>query len=120
MLTPRPVRRQPRPSPFTAGEDEMLSVKSAGAISREVQLWREASLCSPTLAPAAESTIASLFLEFVLGGSLADEVERNGAASRSLGVLKARRDLSLGCVSWMPGDELIHYLVLVVEGDVPA
>ncbi|XP_047044094.1 mitogen-activated protein kinase kinase kinase 17-like [Lolium rigidum] len=102
-----------------AGEDEqsLLAVKSAGAASAQAQLRREggilASLCSPYVLPCLGSRAAAgggeyqLFLEFAPGGSLADEVERNGGRLEEGAVRSYAADVARG-LAYLHGESMVH------------
>ncbi|KAM0885507.1 hypothetical protein ACQ4PT_030296 [Festuca glaucescens] len=101
------------------GEDEqsLLAVKSAGAASAQAQLRREggilASLCSPYVLPCLGSRAAAgggeyqLFLEFAPGGSLADEVERNGGSLEEGAVRAYAADVARG-LAYLHGESMVH------------
>ena len=101
------------------GEDEqsLLAVKSAGAASAQAQLRREgrilASLCSPYVLPCLGSRAAAggreyqLFLEFAPGGSLADEVERNGGSLEETAVRAYAADVARG-LAYLHGESMVH------------
>uniref|UniRef100_A0ACD5U0S9 Uncharacterized protein n=1 Tax=Avena sativa TaxID=4498 RepID=A0ACD5U0S9_AVESA len=101
------------------GEDEqsLLAVKSAGAASAQAQLRREgdilASLCSPYVLPCLGSRAAAggeqyqLFLEFAPGGSLADEVERNGGSLEEGAVRAYAADIARG-LAYLHGESTVH------------
>ncbi|KAM0921600.1 hypothetical protein ACQ4PT_006780 [Festuca glaucescens] len=102
---------------FAAGDDELLAVKSAGAASAQAQLRREegilASLCSPYVLPCLGSRAAAgggeyqLFLEFAPGGSLADEVERNGGSLEEGAVRAYAADVARG-LAYLHGESMVH------------
>ncbi|KAK1699089.1 hypothetical protein QYE76_015786 [Lolium multiflorum] len=101
------------------GEDEqsLLAVKSAGAASAQALLRREegilASLCSPYVLPCLGSRAAAgggeyqLFLEFAPGGSLADEVERNGGSLEEGAVRAYAADVARG-LAYLHGESMVH------------
>uniref|UniRef100_A0ACD5ZWK7 Uncharacterized protein n=1 Tax=Avena sativa TaxID=4498 RepID=A0ACD5ZWK7_AVESA len=100
------------------GEDEqsLLAVKSAGAASAQAQLRREggilASLCSPHVLPCLGSRAAAggeyqLFLEFAPGGSLSDEVERNGGSLEEGAVRAYAADVARG-LAYLHGESMVH------------
>uniref|UniRef100_A0ACD5T7U0 Uncharacterized protein n=1 Tax=Avena sativa TaxID=4498 RepID=A0ACD5T7U0_AVESA len=102
---------------FAAGDDELLAVKSAGAASAQALLRREegilASLCSPYVLPWLGSRAAAgggeyqLFLEFAPGGSLADEVERNGGSLEEGAVRAYAADVARG-LAYLHGESMVH------------
>uniref|UniRef100_A0ACD5U062 Uncharacterized protein n=1 Tax=Avena sativa TaxID=4498 RepID=A0ACD5U062_AVESA len=102
---------------FAAGDDELLAVKSAGAASAQALLRREegilASLCSPYVLPCLGSRAAAgggeyqLFLEFAPGGSLADEVERNGGSLEESAVRAYAADVARG-LAYLHGESMVH------------
>ncbi|KAE8767665.1 serine/threonine-protein kinase 3-like [Hordeum vulgare] len=103
---------------FAAGDgDELLAVKSAAAASGgAAQLRREggilASLCSPYVLPCLGSRAAAggeyqLFLEFAPGGSLADEVERNGGCLEEGAVRAYAADVARG-LAYLHGESMVH------------
>ncbi|KAM0921598.1 hypothetical protein ACQ4PT_006779 [Festuca glaucescens] len=100
------------------GEDDqlLLAVKSARAASAQAQLRREegilASLCSPYVLPCLGSRAAAggeyqLFLEFAPGGSLADEVERNGGSLEEGAVRAYAADVARG-LAYLHGESMVH------------
>ncbi|RLN29671.1 mitogen-activated protein kinase kinase kinase NPK1-like [Panicum miliaceum] len=108
---------------FAAGEEgELLAVKSAAGAAGAAQLRREggimAALRSPHVLPclgfrAAASGEFQLLLEFAPGGSLADEVERNGGRLAEAAVRAYAADVARG-IAYLHGEES------VVHGDVKA
>jgi serine/threonine protein kinase len=98
-------------------EQSLLAVKSAGAASAQAQLRREggilASLCSPYVLPCLGSRAAAgggeyqLFLEFAPGGSLADEVERNGGSLEEGAVRAYAADVARG-LAYLHGESMVH------------
>ncbi|XP_062181148.1 mitogen-activated protein kinase kinase kinase 17-like [Phragmites australis] len=105
---------------FAAG-DELLAVKSAGGAVGGEQLRREggimASLCSPHVLPclgfrAAAGGEYQLLLEFAPGGSLADEVERNGGHLEEGAIRAYAADVAKG-IAYLHGESMVH-------GDVKA
>jgi serine/threonine protein kinase len=98
-------------------EQSLLAVKSAGAASAQAQLRREggilASLCSPYVLPCLGSRDAAgggeyqLFLEFAPGGSLADEVERNGGSLEEDAVRAYAADVARG-LAYLHGESMVH------------
>ncbi|XP_048552814.1 mitogen-activated protein kinase kinase kinase 17-like [Triticum urartu] len=104
---------------FAAGDgdgDKLLAVKSAGAADAQALLRREggilASLCSPYVLPCLGSRAAAggeyqLFLEFAPGGSLADEVERNGGCLEEGAVRAYAADVARG-LAYLHGESMVH------------
>ncbi|XBJ12120.1 hypothetical protein VPH35_016701 [Triticum aestivum] len=104
---------------FAAGDgdgDELLAVKSAGAADAQALLRREggilASLCSPYVLPCLGSRSKAggeyqLFLEFAPGGSLADEVERNGGCLEEGAVRAYAADVARG-LAYLHGESMVH------------
>jgi serine/threonine protein kinase len=109
---------------FAAGEEgELVAVKSAGGAAGEAQLRREggimASLRSPHVLPclgfrAAAGGEFQLLLEFAPGGSLADELGRNGGRLGEPAVRAYAADVARG-IAYLHGEE-----ESVVHGDVKA
>ncbi|XP_062232045.1 mitogen-activated protein kinase kinase kinase 17-like [Phragmites australis] len=100
---------------FSAGE-ELLAVKSAGGAAGAEQLRREggimASLCSPHVLRcigfrAAAGGECQLLLEFAPGGSLADEVERNGGRLEEAAVRAYAADVARG-IAYLHGESIVH------------
>ncbi|TKW26104.1 hypothetical protein SEVIR_3G164200v4 [Setaria viridis] len=108
---------------FAVGEEgELLAVKSAGGAAGAAQLLREggimASLRSPHVLPclgfrATAGGEFQLLLEFAPGGSLADEVGRNGGRLGEAAVRAYAADVARG-IAYLHGEES------VVHGDVKA
>ncbi|PUZ64952.1 hypothetical protein GQ55_3G184400 [Panicum hallii var. hallii] len=108
---------------FAAGDEgELLAVKSAAGAAGAAQLRREggimAALRSPHVLPclgfrAAAGGEFQLLLEFAPGGSLADEVERNGGRLAEAAVRAYAADVARG-IAYLHGEES------VVHGDVKA
>ncbi|KAM0921597.1 hypothetical protein ACQ4PT_006778 [Festuca glaucescens] len=98
-------------------EQSLLAVKSAGAASAQALLRREegilASLCSPYVLPCLGSRAVAgggeyqLFLEFAPGGSLADEVERNGGSLEEGAVRAYAADVARG-LAYLHGESMVH------------
>ncbi|KAK1699094.1 hypothetical protein QYE76_015791 [Lolium multiflorum] len=115
------------------GEDgqSLVAVKSASAASAQAQLRREegilASLCSPYVLPCLGSRAIAgggeyqLFLEFAPGGSLADEVERNGGSLEEGAVRAYAADVARG-LAYLQGESMVHgdvkgrNVVIVADG----
>ncbi|KQK05074.2 hypothetical protein BRADI_2g17830v3, partial [Brachypodium distachyon] len=103
-----------------AADGELLAVKSA-ATGGAAQLRREggilASLCSPYVLPCLGSRAAAggeyqLLLEFAPGGSLADEVARNGGRLEEPAVRAYAGHVARG-LAYLHGESMVH-------GDVKA
>ncbi|XP_015692681.2 mitogen-activated protein kinase kinase kinase 17-like [Oryza brachyantha] len=101
---------------FAAGEDELLAVKSVAGPAGAAQLRREggilASLCSPHVLPcfgfgAVAGGEYRLLLEFAPGGSLADEVARNGGRLEEGGVRGFAADVARG-LAYLHGVGMVH------------
>ncbi|XP_015689680.2 mitogen-activated protein kinase kinase kinase 17-like [Oryza brachyantha] len=99
---------------------ELVAVKSACA-GGAAQLRREgrvlSGLCSPHIVPCLGSRAAAggeyqLFLEFAPGGSLADEVARNGGCLEEPAIRAYAADVASG-LAYLHGISLVH-------GDVKA
>jgi serine/threonine protein kinase len=108
---------------FAAGDEgELLAVKSTAGAAGAAQLRREggimAALRSPHVLPclgfrAAAGGEFQLLLEFAPGGSLADEVGRNGGRLAEAAVRAYAADVTRG-IAYLHGEES------VVHGDVKA
>uniref|UniRef100_A0A0E0PQP8 Protein kinase domain-containing protein n=4 Tax=Oryza TaxID=4527 RepID=A0A0E0PQP8_ORYRU len=101
---------------FAAGDDELLAVKSAAGPAGAAQLRREAgilaSLCSPHVLPcfgfgAVAGGEYGLLLEFAPGGSLADEVARNGGRLEEDDVRAYAADVASG-LAYLHGVGMVH------------
>ncbi|KAL5231164.1 hypothetical protein ABZP36_029940 [Zizania latifolia] len=102
---------------FAAGDgEELLAVKSAAGPAGEAQLRREwgilASLCSPhVLRCLGFGAVAGgeyrLLLEFAPGGSLADEVERNGGRLEEDAIRAYAADVARG-LAYLHGQSMVH------------
>uniref|UniRef100_A0A0E0L597 Protein kinase domain-containing protein n=1 Tax=Oryza punctata TaxID=4537 RepID=A0A0E0L597_ORYPU len=101
---------------FKAGDDELLAVKSAAGPAGAAQLRREggilASLCSPHVLPcfgfgAVAGGEYRLLLEFAPGGSLADEVARNGGRLEEDAIRAYAADVASG-LAYLHGVEMVH------------
>ncbi|KAG8086284.1 hypothetical protein GUJ93_ZPchr0010g11283 [Zizania palustris] len=102
---------------FAAGDGEdLLAVKSAAGPAGEAQLRREwgilASLCSPHVLRclgfrAVAGGECRLLLEFAPGGSLADEMERNGGRLEEDAIRAYAADVARG-LAYLHGESMVH------------